>query len=220
EGVKLPLSFAQRRLWFLHELDPNEVAYNIPLALRLKGDLDIEALQKSFNTIVNRHEALRTVFKSKDGEPEQVIQPPCHRSIEVISLNTNTHDLDQMIQDESSKPFDLENGPLIRIKLIQVKYQGEYLLLLNMHHIISDGWSMGVFVRELTELYNAYRRGVEPDLDPLPIQYADFSYWQRTWLEERLENQASYWKEQLKDLPILDLPTDFPRVSNRGAVGE
>ena len=214
-----PLSYAQQRLWFIHQLDPNSPAYNIPLAVRLSGRLDLAALHATLTEIVRRHEALRTTFAVHDGQPHQLIHPPAKLDLPVTDL-TNLAERDQEAQriaeEEARLPFDLVNGPLLRTRLLQLS-EDEQVLLVTMHHIISDGWSMGVLVKEVAALYTALAAGqsISPEepLTALPIQYADYAVWQREWLRgEVLERQLSYWREQLAGAPaVLELPSDRPR---------
>ena len=214
---EIPLSFAQQRLWFLDQLEPNGTFYNIPAAVRLTGELDEEALEKTFCEIVRRHEVLRTTFQSIEGRPVQVFSLPLPFKIDLedISLlpqddrDTLSHIL---IRDYGQIPFDLAAGPLIRVKLVKLS-QLDHILVLVIHHIISDGWSMGVMIRELASLYAAYREGRESPLAELEIQYADYAVWQREYLQgEVLQRQVEYWKQQLQGAPpLLELPTDRPR---------
>ncbi|RKH35770.1 amino acid adenylation domain-containing protein [Corallococcus praedator] len=222
----LPLSFAQQRLWFIDQLEPGSSAYNLFLPLRVQGALDVAALEKGFTALVARHESLRTVFVSRDGEPVQVILPAKPFSLEQVDLGDLAPDvahgvLEQKLREEAQRPFDLERGPLLRVSLLRLG-EDACVLSLNMHHIVSDGWSMGVLVRELTAMYGAYAAGQEPRLPPLSLQYADFAVWQREWLkDEVLEHQVSWWRRQLAGAPpLLELPTDKPRPriqSHRGA---
>jgi len=210
-----PLSFAQQRLWFLDQLEPGNPAYNIPLALRFQGALDVVALEESLNAIVRRHEALRTTFKQEAGQPVQAILPQMTLSLPVQDGRAWAGDeaaLQAQLSLEAAKPFDLEQGPLLRATLFQVTAE-THILLLTIHHIIADGWSLGRLLKELMALYAAYQQGTPPDVPPLSIQYADFAVWQREFLSgETLEKQLAYWREQLTgDLPVLDLPTDHPR---------
>ncbi|MEH1805764.1 amino acid adenylation domain-containing protein [Nostoc sp.] len=214
---ELPLSYAQQRLWFLDQLEPNSGIYNIPLALRLVGNLNGAALEQSFQEIIDRHEALRTNFITVDGKPSQIIQTQINWTVSVVeceNLSPSEQEIatQQLAQQQAIQPFDLAEGALIRATLI-VLSKTEHILLLCMHHIVSDAWSLGVFVQELAALYNAYSQGEPSPLTPLPIQYADFGIWQREWLQgEVLQNQISYWQQQLKDAPaLLSLPTDRPR---------
>jgi amino acid adenylation domain-containing protein len=213
----IPLSFAQARLWFLDQLQPNSAFYNIPLALRLSGQLNIAALQSSINEIIQRHEALRTNFATVEGQPVQVIASTLNCQLQVVNLlhireSEREIEAQRLVNEQANRPFNLEREPLLRGTVLQLG-ETEYVLLLTMHHIISDGWSMGVFVRELTELYKAFCTGAPPSLPELPVQYADFALWQRQWLQgEILETQLDSWKEQLLDAPaLLELPTDRPR---------
>ncbi|MCC6606147.1 MAG: non-ribosomal peptide synthase/polyketide synthase [Anaerolineae bacterium] len=213
----IPLSFAQQRLWFLHELDPNNTAYHISLAVRLEGDLDILLLHRSLNEVVKRHEVLRTTFTLLDGYPIQHIMPTLELPLPVEELQAiQPEDQDakvkQLALDFSQNPFDLENGPLLRCELLKLA-PTSHVLLLTMHHIISDGWSINIFLQEATSLYQAFRDGHPSPLSGLNIQYADFSLWQREWLQgEVLQKQLAYWENQLAQLPpLLALPTDRPR---------
>jgi amino acid adenylation domain-containing protein len=213
----IPLSFAQTRLWFLDRLQPDSAFYNIPLALRLFGQLNIVALQSSINEIIRRHEALRTNFAIVGDQPVQVIASTLSFQLPVVNLlhlseSQREIEAKRLATVEANRPFNLEQEPLLRGEVLQLG-ETEYVLLLTMHHIISDGWSLGVFVRELTELYQAFCTGKPPVLPELPVQYADFALWQRQWLTgEILETQLHYWKEQLKNAPnLLELPTDRAR---------
>jgi amino acid adenylation domain-containing protein len=213
----IPLSFAQQRLWFLDQLAPGNLFYNIPTAVRLEGSLDVEALARSLNEIVRRHEVLRTTFRTRDGEPVQVIAQELEPSLSVEDL---THlpeeereaEARRRVQEEARQPFDLTEGPLLRARLLQLGDR-EHIAAVTTHHIVSDGWSMSVFVGELAALYEAFASGRASLLPELPIQYADFARWQREWLQgEVLESQLAYWEQQLRDQPLmLDLPTDRPR---------
>jgi amino acid adenylation domain-containing protein/FkbM family methyltransferase len=212
----LPLSFAQQRLWFLDQLEPNSSVYNVPSGLRLKGPLEVGALEQSLNEIVRRHEALRTTFSMGEGVPVQIIAPLMRLALPLVDLSDRSEgecqeETQRLIGEEAQRPFDLTRGPLLRATLLQLSEQ-DHILLLTLHHIVSDGWSMGVFFHELTALYNAFCNGQPSPLPELAVQYADFAVWQRNWLQgEALENQLSYWKQQLRDLPALELPTDYPR---------
>lgn len=222
----LPLSFAQQRLWFLEQLEPGTATYNIPAVLRLTGNLDVAALEASLNTVIERHEALRTSFPALDGQPIQAVAPQ-------LQVNIVTLDLSEVASEdweaegvktavaESLKPFDLEQLPLLRVTLIQ--HEGDRLLVLVLHHIIADGWSMGVLIREIATLYDAFSTGKSPALPELPIQYADFAVWQRHVLQgEMLDTKLAYWKRQLGGtLPVLNLPGSRPGLpisSRRGAI--
>ncbi len=212
----LPLSFAQQRLWFLDQLVGENPFYNVPAAVRLQGQLNYIALKQAFNAIVHRHEALRTNFVGVDGQPTQIIFTNVNLSLPVLDLQhlpaTERQSAAQKIAtEEALRPFALAADPLLRVKLLKLD-ETEYVLLLNLHHIVSDGWSLGVLMRELVAHYTAAITNQSSILPPLGIQYADFAQWQREWLQgEVLESQLSYWRSQLADLPILNLPTDRSR---------
>ncbi|WP_292779568.1 non-ribosomal peptide synthetase [Nostoc sp. NMS9] len=217
--AELPLSFAQQRLWFLDQLQPLSAFYNVPVALRLVGTLEVAALQQSLQEIIHRHEALRTNFIKVDGKPTQVIQTQANWKVSIVDfkyLSTTEQEIatQKLAQQQAIQPFNLATEPLVRATLI-VLSKTEHALLVCMHHIVFDGWSVGVFVQELAALYNAYSQGQPSLLAPLPIQYADFAIWQRNWLQgDVLQSQLSYWQQQLKDAPaLLSLPTDRPRPS-------
>ncbi|MCA1993256.1 MAG: amino acid adenylation domain-containing protein, partial [Coleofasciculus sp. S288] len=214
---QLPLSFAQQRLWFLNQLEGSSATYNIPGAVRITGNLDVNTLQQALSEIVRRHEVLRTSFQTVNGTPIQVIHPEATLKITVVDLKPlevteRETVLHQQAQLEAITPFNLEIAPLIRCSLLQLSAT-EYVLLLTMHHIVSDGWSIGVFIQELSSLYQAFGAGEPSPLTALPIQYADFAVWQRQWLSgEVLETQLNYWLSQLQGAPeLLQFPTDHPR---------
>ncbi|HEU4507241.1 MAG TPA: amino acid adenylation domain-containing protein [Pyrinomonadaceae bacterium] len=209
----LPLSFAQQRMWFLAQMEPDLAVYNIPTALRMTGNLNIPALERSFTEVVRRHEALRTTFVGHDGIPVQVIHESEPVTIPVLDLTgCEESEAQRLIEEEGRRPFDLARGPLLRLKLLQLGTE-EYVLLLTLHHIVSDAWSTEVLVREITSLYQAYVSGESSPLPELTVQYADYAAWQREWLQgEVLEAQLFYWRRQLGELPeILELPTKGPR---------
>jgi amino acid adenylation domain-containing protein len=219
EEQLLPLSFAQQRLWFLAQLEGPSATYNIPVALRLKGALDVAALEHCLTRIVQRHEVLRTHFAMVDGVAVQIIAPHLAIPLPVIDLQESSQPIRQLevqrlVSQEAQQPFALSTGPLLRMMLVHLAAE-EHVLLLNMHHIVSDGWSMGVLVKEVTTLYQAYVANTVAVLPELPIQYADFAYWQRQWLQgEVLQAHVDYWKEHLAGAPpLLELPTDYPRPS-------
>ncbi|WP_373528143.1 amino acid adenylation domain-containing protein [Nostoc sp.] len=229
--AELPLSYAQQRLWFLDQLNPNSGFYNMPLTLRLVGTLKVAALQQSLKEIIHRHEVLRTNFITVDGKPYPIIQIQTNWTLSIIDwqhLPKTEQEIatQQLAQKQAIQPFNLGSEPLVRATLV-VLSQTEHALLVYVHHIVSDGWSMGVFIQELAALYNAYSqdqpsgasatRSLLPQRDtplaPLPIQYADFAIWQRQWLQgDVLQSQLSYWQQQLASSPALSsLPTDRPR---------
>ena len=221
-----PLSFSQQRLWLVLQLDPDNVAYNVPEPLLFKGPMNVTALSNSFSEIVRRHEILRTTFQVVSGEVRQVIAEPQPAPLEVIDLShlprpQRDATVKQLIYEEGWQPFDLARGPLLRVKLLRLEDE-EHVLLMSLHHIIYDGWSRGVLVEELTTLYNAFGLGESSPLPELPIQYADFAMWQREWLSgNTLEKQLNYWRNKLNGaLPVLELPADRLRPavqSHRGA---
>jgi amino acid adenylation domain-containing protein len=222
----LVLSFAQQRLWFLDQLEPGSPLYNVPAAIRFSGTLDVAALRHTLNEVVRRHEALRTSFASIDGNAVQVIAPQLTLALPVTDLSTlpateREARAQYLMHEEAKTPFNLATGPLLRASLLHLD-QAEHIVLLSMHHIVSDGWSMGVLVREVAALYGAYVQHLPSPLPPLPIQYADFAHWQRQWLRgDVLAQQIDYWTRQLaQSPPLLALPTDRPRPamqSFRGA---
>jgi amino acid adenylation domain-containing protein len=209
---QLPLSFAQARLWFLYQLEGATGTYNTPDALSLIGSLKLEALKQSLEAIIQRHESLRTSFQPIDGVPVQVIDPNPIWELSLVNLEGKEAEAEKLAQAEAQTPFDLTKSPLLRVTLLKLQPE-KHILLVNMHHIISDGWSTGVFIRELSHLYRAFVTGEKPTLPTLPIQYADFAIWQRQWLQGKvLATQLEYWKQQLAGAPtLLTLPTDRPR---------
>jgi amino acid adenylation domain-containing protein len=225
-GVLLLTSWAQQRLWFIDQLERAGAAYHVSVALRLRGSLDLDALQKALNTLVHRHEVLRTTFASVDGEPTQEIAPEGRFALIVIDLS-EYEDVAREVQvrlqrnEETQEYFNLRAGPLVRGRLLRVTPE-EHLLLITMHHIVSDGWSRGVLFREFGDLYKAYRDGRGDPLPPLPIQYSDYAQWQREWLEgEILERQLAYWRARLEGAPSqLELPTDRRRPAVQSYSGE
>ncbi|MEH2065253.1 MAG: amino acid adenylation domain-containing protein [Nostoc sp.] len=220
----VPLSFSQQRLWFLEQLQPGSTIYNFPVVLRLNGQLNVEALEKSINEIIKRHEVLRTTFNILDGQPVQIIAPSWNLQLSLVDLSSSPTSAEELVPkfilEEQAQPFDLSNGPLMRASLLQLA-ETEHILLFTMHHIITDGWSMGLLMIEIAPLYAAFTTGETVKLPELPIQYADFAVWQRQDLQgERREALLSYWKQQLANLPVLQLPTICPRAevkTNRGA---
>jgi amino acid adenylation domain-containing protein len=223
---ELPLSFAQQRLWFLDQLEPNSPVYNIPYAVQLNGALDLAAMERSVNRLLSRHESLRTCFPTNDGQPTQLIRPPEPFTLNIEDLTPlrdelRGAELRRLMDEEARGPFDLAAGPLFRLRLFRLNEE-EHVLLVTMHHIISDGWSMGVATRELGALYTADLQGAPSPLPALPVQYADYAAWQREWLQgEVLDEQISYWRRCLAGAPpVLELPTDKARPpvqSHRGS---
>ena len=208
----LPLSFAQERLWFIDRLEGGSAPYNIPDALRLTGALDVDALERSLGEIVRRHESLRTVFAEVDGGAVQVIAPFAGFALPVDDLSgldepAREAEVRRRAREDAARPFDLARGPLFRAALLRMADE-EHVLLLCIHHIVSDGWSSGVLFRELDALYAAYRDGGDSPLAELPVQYADYAVWQREQLAgEVLDRQVGYWKERLAGAPaLLELP--------------
>jgi amino acid adenylation domain-containing protein len=226
-GEPLPLSFAQQRLWFLDQLDPNSALYNAPWAIRAKGEMRADALRHALNEIVRRHEIFRTTFTTVDGAPFQVIAPEVQFDLPLIDLGgvaaeDQEAEVQRLVIEDASRPFDLKTGPVFRAHLLRLNAE-DHALLLNSHHIVNDGWSIWRFLKELGDAYQAYCEGRPCPLGELPIQYADYASWQRNWMDgEVLERQLAFWKKNLEGAPdTLELPTDHPRpaaVSYRGAV--
>jgi hypothetical protein len=220
ERLSFPLSFAQQRLWFSDQLEPGNPAYNLPAAFRLVGHLDIAALEQALTEITRRHETLRTTFVIANGQPMQTISPAETVSLPIIDLSgmveaARDAEVRRWATMEAQHRYDLSSGPLLRVNLLRLG-EDDHVLLFTMHHIISDGWSIGVIVRELTALYEAYRNGQPSSLPELAIQYADYAVWQRQWLQGAvLEKQLAYWKSRLSKLTALELPTDRPRPAVR-----
>jgi amino acid adenylation domain-containing protein/non-ribosomal peptide synthase protein (TIGR01720 family) len=211
-----PLSFAQQRLWFLSHLDSEGASYNLPAAVRLRGRLDILALERALSEVVHRHESLRTTFAEVEGRAVQVVAPSLALTIPRLDLSREPNEVrEERLREEAAgearRPFDLSRGPLLRARLL-VLGEEDHVALLTMHHIVSDGWSMGVLIREIAALYEAFVVGKPSPLAPLAIQYVDFARWQRQWLEGgRIQEQLSYWKQKLAGAPALELPLDRPR---------
>ncbi|HKU74240.1 MAG TPA: amino acid adenylation domain-containing protein [Pyrinomonadaceae bacterium] len=218
ERVELPLSFAQQRLWFLYQWQPDTAVYNIPIFVRLHGRLDIPALEQTLNEIIRRHESLRTTFALNEGRPFQIVAPSLRLTLPVTDLShmpkaEREAEAQRLALEESQQPFNLEHGPLLRVKLLRLDEE-DYVALLTMHHIISDAWSRNVLINEVTALYDAFSKKQSSPLPELPFQYADFAVWQREWLQgEVLEQQLAYWRKQLAGLAVLELPTDRRRPS-------
>lgn len=222
---ELPLSFIQEALWLQEQLNPGTAAYNLPAAVRLSGDLDVAALERSLSEVVRRHETLRTRFPLINGRPIQVLSPPKPITLSPVDLSQ----LDPGIREpaiaevasrEAGEAFNLEDGPLLRCKLLRLSAD-EHIILLTLHHIIFDAWSAGILIGELAALYETYSAGGIPALPELPLQYADFAKWQREQLNgEKLRSMLDYWKEQLAGAPpFLQMPTDFPRPARLAPEG-
>jgi amino acid adenylation domain-containing protein len=224
-NTDLPLSFGQTRLWFLDQLEGKTANYNIPVALRLIGFLNLSAMKMAVQEILLRHEALRTIFKMVNDSPVQVVVNDTTANMSVIDLRhlqsvEQSAEVERLASEEIQHPFDLSNGPLLRVTLLQLDGQSHVLLMVT-HHIVSDGWSMGIFVREFSALYQAFCEGESLKLPELPIQYADFAHWQRKWLSGSvLQTQLDYWKKQLSGAPpLLELPIDHPRPAIQTFIG-
>ncbi|HEX4494672.1 MAG TPA: condensation domain-containing protein, partial [Thermoanaerobaculia bacterium] len=226
-GASFPLSFSQERMWFLNQLDPGSAAYNLPQAVRLRGRLDLSVLDRCFTELVRRHEALRTAFLLIEGKPAQVIQPPMPIRLEVVDLRhlpSRVRDAEsrRRAEEETARPFDLARAPLLRASLLRLAGdetgEAEHALLLTVHHICSDGWSLGVLVQELATLYRAFAAGEASPLPELPVQYVDFSTWQRDALSgDTLEAETAYWRGKLAGSPPpLLLPADRRRATVHG----
>ncbi|HYH44403.1 MAG TPA: condensation domain-containing protein, partial [Thermoanaerobaculia bacterium] len=211
----LPLSAAQQRLWFLDQLEPGSPAYNVAGGARLLGALDAAALSRALDEVVRRHEALRTTFAVQGSQPVQVVGQPFRVSLPVLDLRSlsaaeRTAEVHRRLAADALRPFDLARGPLLRTALLAVAAE-EHVLLVNMHHIVSDGWSMGIFLRDLGALYGAFKEGKPSPLPELPVQYPDYAQWQREQPASVLDGQLAFWREQLQGVPtLLDLPADHP----------
>ncbi|HEX6650749.1 MAG TPA: condensation domain-containing protein, partial [Pyrinomonadaceae bacterium] len=217
-----PCSFAQQRLWFLDQLEPNSAYYNIPLAVRLRGRLNVPVLERCLREVVRRHETLRTRFQMVDGQPMQLIVPSLEFEFPVRDLGEfGEQDAIRIATEEIRKPFDLTIAPLLRALLLRLR-DDDYILTLTLHHIVGDAWSLGILIREITALYEAFLKGEPSPLPELSVQYADFADWEQQWLQgELLEEQLSYWEKKLAgELPVSELPADHPRPrvsAHRGA---
>ncbi|HVR96608.1 MAG TPA: amino acid adenylation domain-containing protein, partial [Thermoanaerobaculia bacterium] len=219
-----PLSFSQERLWFLDELQPGSAVYNVPAAFRLRGPLDVAVLASALGAIVQRHEALRTTFAVAGGRPVQVAAPEGRLALPVIDLQSlpsaaRETEAARLRADAAARPFDLARGPLLRTALVGLA-AGDHVLLLTLHHIVADAWSLGVLIRELGDFYQAFFECRPPSLPALPVQYVDYVLWQRERLQgERLANRLAYWQGRLAGLPVLELPTDRPRPAVQSGRG-
>lgn len=223
--AKLPLSFGQERLWYLAQLHPDNPIYNLPKALHLTGPLSVSALGQSLREIVQRHETFRTTFPAVEGQPVQIISSDIPVKLAVVDLRglhgtARQAEVQRLASEESQQPFNLAQGPLFRVKLLQLGEE-EHLFFLTAHHIVFDGWSFDVFCRELAALYEAFSTGKPSPLPELPIQYADFAHWERQWLQhEVLESQLAYWRQQLGGrVAALALPIDRPRPQGHSSQG-
>src|SRR6185437_11495032 len=216
-AFRSPASFAQERLWFLDQFEPDSSLYNLMMALRAKGNVSLPALQRAIQAMVARHETLRTIFGTEDGRPVQIILPELQLEMPVedltmIPVADQEAELSRQGQSESAIPFSLTRGPLLRVRFLKLS-DTDYGIFLTFHHIIYDGWSSGVFFRELNQLYSAYAQGQTLELPELAIQYADFAAWQKEWLQgEALAQEMAFWKDHLAGVPgLLELPGDRPR---------
>ncbi|MBZ4336731.1 condensation domain-containing protein, partial [Corallococcus sp. AS-1-12] len=216
----LPLSFAQQRLWFIDQLEPGTALYNVPVAVRLEGDLDVAVLDRALREVVRRHESLRTTFVAGNPEPVQRTTSESAFTLAVDDLTSNAAALQKRVEQEVLRPFELAHGPLLRALLLKLDAR-DHVLVITMHHIVSDGWSLGVLVREVGALYAAFVQGHPSPLPELPVQYADYAAWQRGWLQgATLQREVDYWKQKLAGAPpVLELPTDRPRPAVRGNAG-
>ncbi|MBW3571399.1 MAG: amino acid adenylation domain-containing protein, partial [Gemmatimonadetes bacterium] len=226
-GPVYPMSFAQERLWFLDQMEPGNPFYNVAAAVLVSARLDIPTLERAYTEILRRHEALRTVFRLVDGEPKQIVQPPYPFKVELLDIRgpqgqpAPEREVRETVSRESARPFDLANGPLVRVHLLRVS-EADYALIVNVHHIVTDGWSMPIIMREMDEFYHAISRGLPDPLPRLEVQYPDYSVWQREYLTgDTLRRQVEYWRDHMAGAPTLDLPTDRPRppvLSYRGGI--
>ena len=214
---RLALSYAQQRMWFLWQLDPHSGAYNLPGAVRLTGCLNLSALEQAFASLVARHETLRTVFARQADDSLLQVPATAPLVIEQVDFSAlpaeeRERAVAETAEQQSVLPFDLSTGPLLRVTLLKLAGQ-EHVLLLTLHHIVSDGWSMNVLIDEFIRCYDAFDAGTQPQLTPLPIQYSDYALWQRRWLEAGEQaRQLAYWQTQLGDEhPVLELPLDHSR---------
>jgi len=217
EATRVSLSFQQEGLWFLDQLESGNPLSNLIWVMRISGRISMEGVQRALNEIVRRHEPLRTTFRFEGGEPVQVVSPPLPLPVKVIDLGELTHDeqeqeVRRLVREEARTPFDLATGPLLRVTLLRCGPE-EHVASVTIHHIIADGWSTGVFARELWALYDAFSKGQPSPLPELPIQYRDYVRWQRQRLQgDRLDRLLTYWKRQLQNAPhVLRLRTDRPR---------
>ncbi|MDY7096043.1 MAG: amino acid adenylation domain-containing protein, partial [Acidobacteriota bacterium] len=225
DGDGLPLSFAQQRLWFIDQLEPGSPVYNMPIPVQLVGPLTVAKLSQAVAGVIRRHEALRTTFSAAGEQPVQRIHPPEPSALPVADLTglapaVARAEAARLVGEDALRPFDLEHGPVLRISLLRLGDE-EHVVVANMHHIVSDGWSLNLLTSEVGEFYESMNAGEEPDLDPLPIQYADYAHWQREWLSgDVLATEVDFWRDALSGAPpVLELPTDRPRPPARGITG-
>jgi hypothetical protein len=216
-GGEAEVSFAQQRLWFLDQLEPQSADYNISSAVRITGPLNLRWLDQTVSEVVRRHEVLRTTFRSVQGRPVQVINPAEPVKLPLLDLTIlreghREREVKRLALEESRQPFDLSTGPMLRMRIVKMDAE-HHVVMFTMHHIVSDGWSMTIFIKEMTTLYGGYEAGAAVDLPELEIQYADYALWQREWMSgEVLEGQLNYWRKQLAGkLPVLELPVDKER---------
>ncbi|MCG8670605.1 MAG: condensation domain-containing protein, partial [Pseudomonadales bacterium] len=233
----MPLSFSQKRMWFFDKLHEQNVAYNLPFALKMQGALDIQALEKSFESMIRRHEIFRTVYVENEGHALQVVQPVpdirfAAEDLSYLKEPALSRAIDDRVRHEARKPFDLENGPVIRAELFRLpdmdveegvektRAAEQYLLLITIHHIAADGWSLSVITNEIAKAYEASVNETAPDLEEMPVQYADFAHWQKQLFDSKvLDSQLDFWKNSLKGVPVLDMPTDHPRPPEQSFKG-
>lgn len=224
DTTAFPLSFAQQRLWFLEQLEPGNAASTLVTAVTLEGSLCVELLEQSCTCVLARHESLRTIFPFREGQSVQEILPPAPFALDLLDLSSlpaeeRTPASERAVQRAARKPFSLEKGPLLRALLCRLGEQ-EHILMLSMHQIIADGWSMGVLMQEIAACYDSLLRGQSPALPELPVQYVDYTLWQRGRLQDEIwRTHLEYWRPRLSDAPILDLPTDHPRPAQRSSRG-
>jgi amino acid adenylation domain-containing protein/non-ribosomal peptide synthase protein (TIGR01720 family) len=216
ELTEAPLSFSQQRLWFLEQLNPDTAAYNLPAAIRVRGALDVEVLRRTLRVLIDRHQVFRSAFEVRDGEAVQRLSAVAEVPLRIVDAGDDSEEerdwkIAAILRDEIALPFDLSRAPLLRVLLVR-RAEDDHVLLLTMHHIIADGWSLGILFREVGALYGAFASGAEPSLPELPIRYFDYAWWQRERLQgELLNGQLAYWRGKLAAVPAVELPADRPR---------
>ena len=225
KDLPLPLSFAQQRLWFIDQMTPGSNQYNMPAAMQLNGNIDFQALHRAFSQLVVRHEVLRTTYEESEGKGVQIVNPVEAIPLDVVDLSAmpmslQSMEVERIATEEAGRPFDLSKDLMLRVRLLKLA-DTEHVLLCNMHHIASDGWSVAILVKEFVSLYDSFRNGRQHELQPLPIQYGDFACWQRnTFTEEKLDAQLKYWSKTLEAMPQLHtLPLDKMRPKRQSLVG-